>query len=74
MIEKVFGDRLNELRKKSGLSLSALGEEIGATKSAIGNMEHGRKKPSLDMVIALADYFGVSIDYLIGRSDDPTRH
>ena len=33
--------------------------------------EYGERKPSFDMLIALADYFDVSIDYLVGRTDNP---
>lgn len=71
--EKIFSARLRALRQAEGLTLEQLGAPLGATKATIGNLEHARKKPSLDMAIALADYFGVSLDYLVGRSDDPTR-
>ena len=37
------------------------------------NLEAGTSKPSYDSLIALADYFNVSLDYLVGRSDDPAR-
>ena len=36
--------------------------------------EYGEREPSFQKLIALADYFDVSLDYLVGRSDDPTRH
>lgn len=54
--------------------MQALAKEVQATKAAIGNFENGNKKPSLDALIALANYFDVSLDYLVGRSDDPARH
>lgn len=54
--------------------MEALAKEVNATKAAIGNFENGNKKPSLDALIALANFFDVSMDYLVGRSDDPTRH
>ena len=37
-------------------------------------MEHGRSKTTLDKAILLADYFDVSLDYLVGRTDDPKRY
>lgn len=74
MNQEVFIDRLISLRKRDQLSLQSLGAAIGATKGTIGNLEHGNKRPSLDMVLALADYFNVSLDYLVGRSDDPALH
>lgn len=49
-------------------------KEIESTRGTIGNFENGNKKPSLDMLIKLADYFDVSIDYLVGRTDDPKLH
>lgn len=51
--------------------MEALAKEIHGTKAAIGNFENANKKPSLDAVITLADYFNVSIDYLLGRADNP---
>lgn len=69
-----FSLRLKELRKTNNLTLEQLGKNIGSTKATMSNYETGQKKPSLDMVIKLADYFQVSIDYLVGRTDDPTFH
>lgn len=69
-----FADRLKELRTAKGLTMEALANEIHGTKAAIGNLENRRKKPGLDTLLALADYFDVSLDYLVGRSDDPSRH
>lgn len=54
--------------------MEQLGKEIETTRGTIGNFENGNKKPSLDMLIKLADYFNVSIDYLVGRTNDPKLH
>ncbi len=70
---KFFSLRLKELRTSRNLTLQQLGENIGSTKATMGNLENSNKQPSLQMVVALADYFDVSLDYLVGRSDDPTR-
>lgn len=69
-----FASRLKELRTSKGLTMEALAKEIHGTKAAIGNLENGKKNPALDTLLALADYFDVSLDYLVGRSDDPQRH
>lgn len=66
-----FSDRLKELRTSNGLTMEQLGKNIGSTRGTIGNFENGNKKPSLDMLIKIADYFDVSVDYLIGRTDNP---
>ena len=70
----VFSTRLKELRISRNLTLQQLGESIGCTKAAMGNLENSNKQPSLQMAAALADYFDVSLDYLVGRSDSPERH
>ena len=51
-----------------------LAEGIGASERGIQQYELGERKPTYDMLIALADYFDISLDYLVGRSDDPARH
>lgn len=66
-----FATRLNKLRTDNGLTMEQLGKIIGTTRATISNLENEQKKPSLDMVIKLAEYFNVSIDYLVGRTDDP---
>ena len=70
---KVFASRLYSLRNKSGLTQKQLGEKLGAIKQTVNNWERCVSVPSLDIAAALADFFDVSIDYLVGRSDDPSR-
>lgn len=69
-----FSSRLKELRTEHYLTMEQLAKEISTTRATISNFENGQRKPSLDMVIKLADYFQISIDYLVGRTDDPTFH
>lgn len=71
---QTFASRLKELRTTRGLTMEALAKEIHGTKAAIGNFENANKKPSLDALIALADYFDVSLDFLTGRNDNPNSH
>ena len=71
MMNPIFSQRLSELRKENNLTLEALGEIIGLTKSAVGNIEKGRKPASLEVVYKTAEHFDVSIDYLLGRTDNP---
>lgn len=47
---------------------------IGSYSSPFVKHESGSKKPGFDSLIALADFYDVSLDYLVGRSDDPARH
>ena len=64
--------RLKELREASSLTQSELGEKLGLSKSTIGNYEKGYRQPDLETLILLADYFQVTIDYLVERSIFPT--
>lgn len=69
-----FPDRLLALRKSKNLTQKQLAAELQMSELAIQHYESQRRKPAFDVLIALADYFDVSLDYLVGRSDDPTRH
>jgi transcriptional regulator with XRE-family HTH domain len=70
---KVFSQRLNKLRQKKNISHEKLANELGLTRTTISHWENGIRLPSLETAAALADYFDVSLDYLVGRSDDPRR-
>ena len=69
-----FSERLTELRKENNLTQKQLANDLNLSEVGIQNYEGKRRKPAYDVLIALADYFDVSIDYLVGRSDDPSRH
>ena len=66
-----FSERIRELRTKNIISQVALGAVFGVKKFAIYSYEKGRASPEMKGLIGLADYFGVSIDYLVGRTDNP---
>lgn len=68
---KNFSENLSTLRKTQGVSMSKLGEYLSVTNEAVRLMEKGKRSPSFEVLCALADYFGVSLDYLTGRSDCP---
>ncbi|UZN53074.1 helix-turn-helix domain-containing protein [Bacillus paralicheniformis] len=66
-----FGDRLRELRKKRpNLSQKELGKHLGLAESTISMYEQNRREPEYEILIKIADYFDVSIDYLL-RGVDP---
>lgn len=62
----INGDRLRELRKNNGLTQSKLGEVLGVTKASICCYEKGTRTPTVQNLIDLMEFFGVSADYLIG--------
>ena len=70
----LFSERLKELRIKNNLTQKQMGEILDCTDRYYQKIEYGNVKSSQDNLIKLADYFEVSTDYLLGRSDDPTRH
>lgn len=60
-----FGEKLRTLRQRRGLTLRALAKEIGfSTHGYLGDLESGRAKPSLELALTIADFFGVSVDVL----------
>ena len=65
-----FSTRLRELRKSKNVNQTALGNDVGVTLKQIQRYEHGLNEPALSVLIARADYFNVSLDYLCGRSDE----
>ncbi|ASK17751.1 MULTISPECIES: helix-turn-helix domain-containing protein [Bacillus] len=67
MEDNIFGRNLRNLRNLKGLSLNALGKELGVTGSAISSWELGNKEPNFDMLIKVANYFKVSIDYMLNH-------
>ena len=66
-----FSERLSQLRKEEKLSQEALAKKLEIGSRAYQYYESGERLPRLDVLIKLADYFGVSLDYLAGRSDTP---
>lgn len=65
-----FKERIKELRKEKKVTMAKLAAEaLGYGSTAIANYESGRNEPSIDDLIKLATYFGVTIDYLVGASD-----
>ena len=68
-----FPERLLSLRKSRNLTQKQLATEMQLSELAIQHYEAQRRKPAYDVLLALADFFDVSLDYLVGRSDDPRR-
>ena len=62
-------NRIKELRKKKGLNQKELGEIIGTAANSISQYESGMREPSIELLNKLADFFNVSIDYLLCREN-----
>lgn len=67
-----FASRHLALRKQAGLSVAALGDALGISGASVTQLEKCQRSPSVEVFGKIADFYGVSLDYLVGRSDDPT--
>ncbi|ARN64113.1 hypothetical protein BMS97_01660 [Leuconostoc mesenteroides subsp. mesenteroides] len=67
-------NKIRELRKAKGLSQRKLSEFTGVNLDSIQAYETGRRKIGMNNAWILADYFNVSIDYLVGRTDMKTKN
>lgn len=65
--------QFKRIRMEMGLTQKQVSDGIGVAEQAYQQYEYGRTIPSAYVIIALADYFNVSLDHFVGRSDDPTR-
>jgi transcriptional regulator with XRE-family HTH domain len=66
-----FGEILRETRQRKNLSQSELAEKTGLQASAISHFESGRRMPSFENMIRLADALTVTLDFLMGRTEQP---
>lgn len=64
-----FQNIFKRLRTSSGLTQVELAEKIGISRSTIGMYETGAREPDFETLEAIADFFNVDIDYLLGRTD-----
>ncbi|MFE0447825.1 helix-turn-helix domain-containing protein [Streptomyces fungicidicus] len=70
------GPRLRDLRRRHGLTLAALAEQTGINESTLSRLEGGSRKPTLEMLLPLAEVYAVPLDELVGapRTGDPRIH
>lgn len=69
----IFAERLKELRNKHKVTQTVLADLLHVSQRQVSYYEKGQDTPSLPSLIAIADYFNVSLDYLVGRSNNPKR-
>ncbi|MFE2911000.1 helix-turn-helix domain-containing protein [Kitasatospora indigofera] len=70
------GPRLRDLRRRHGLTLAVLAEQTGINASTLSRLEGGTRRPTLDMLLPLAEAYAVPLDELVGapRTGDPRIH
>ncbi len=67
----VFSERLIKVRKGMGMSQAAFAKEIGVSSRTYQDYEYGKREPQVTIFARIADFGGVSLDYLAGRTDMP---
>lgn len=70
-VKTMFKENLKKLRQENNITQKQLALSVGMSERGIQNYELGEREPSLTVLIKLADYFNISIDYLVGRTDNP---
>lgn len=65
-----LNENIKRLRISVGISQVVFAKMLGVTKQCISNWENDNVLPSIEMLVKIADHFGVSTDYLLGRSND----
>lgn len=68
-MNKAFCERLKELRQEKKVGQVELADGIGVSKGVISLWENGLREPTMSNLISLAEFFEVSIDYLVGIKD-----
>lgn len=69
-----LSEALRRFRKDHHVTQKKAAEAAGVAERVYQSYEYGKVVPTISVLVALADFFDVSLDYLVGRSDDPTRH
>lgn len=62
--------RIKELRKNRGLTAKQFAEEIKVAESTVSLYENGKREPDYETLKRIADFFNVSVDYILGRTDE----
>ena len=65
---------MKEIRKAKGISQLKMAMDLHMAQNTISRYETGEREPGIAELIRIADYFRVSVDYLLGRTDDPNLH
>lgn len=66
----MFGERIKELRKQKGLSQEELGQYFSISGPAVSKWESGNSEPDNVTLLKLSDFFGVSVDYILGKDSE----
>lgn len=68
---RTFSEAMSALRREQGLSQCKAASELHISQALLSHYENGAREPGLEFVVRACDYYGVSADYLLGRTDEP---
>lgn len=69
-----FSKKLKEIRKSKGFTQKQISDILEMHTNSYQQIEYGKTKPSLDTIFNISNFFDVSVDYLLGRTDNPNSH
>lgn len=70
-MERIFSATLADLRRRNGYSQRKVAADLGISQALLSHYENGAREPGLSFVCKACEYYGVTADYLLGRSSDP---
>lgn len=73
-MQRIFKDIFIQLLQNNDITAYRLSKDIGISEALISQWKSGRQLPKYDSINLLCDYFNVSADYLLGRTDNPNSH
>lgn len=68
-MKNTFAERFTELRTENGITRMQIAEKLSVSVRLVSYWENGQRECDFDMLIKIADFFSVSLDYLLGRKD-----
>ena len=71
-MSKAFAENIGRLRRGSGQSQREAAAGLGISQALLSHYENGSREPGLDFVVRVCDYYGVTADFLLGRTSEPT--
>ena len=71
-MDRSFPETLSALRREKNINQRTAAAELGISQALLSHYENGAREPGLQFVCRACDYYGVSADYLLGRTDQPT--
>ncbi|CAG7632755.1 helix-turn-helix domain-containing protein [Paenibacillus allorhizosphaerae] len=66
-----YGERIASLREKLSMTQEDLSNKLGISRASLSHYENNRRAPDYETIVKIANLFHVSIDYIIGRTEDP---